>query len=95
MKYIHKLSVKIIVSIVIGFLLAGVGAKITYSCPPVDGAVGCVSFEKAIMHPDDLLNNKQDSLVRFSKTFVIASLASFAALSLFSVAYKRSKKSTK
>ncbi len=91
MKYIHNLSIRIAVAIVVGFLLAGAATKITYSCAPVDGAAGCVSFDKAIMHPSDLLNNKQDSLVHFSETFVVASLISFAVLSIVDVAQKKSK----
>ena len=89
MKYINKLSVRIIAAVVIGFQLASVGTKITYSCRPVDGAAGCVSFGKAVMHPSDLLNNKQDSLVHFSETFVITSFASFVLLSVFGLARKK------
>lgn len=81
MKYIDKLSVRIRIAFVVGFLLASIGTKITYTCVPIDGAKGCVSFEKAIMHPSDLLNNRQDSLVKFSTTFVISSLVTFIILS--------------
>lgn len=91
MKYIHKLSVKILAALLIGFLLASTGTKITYSCAPVDGAAGCVSFDKAIMHPSDLLNNKQNSLVHFSEAFAISSLVSFAALSVIDAALKKPK----
>ncbi|MDQ2973221.1 MAG: hypothetical protein M3Q79_01940 [bacterium] len=82
MKHVNKLWVRIVTAIVIGFLFAGSRTGITYTCPLIDGAAGCVSFDKAIMHPSDLLNNKQDSLVRFSETFIITSLASFALLSI-------------
>lgn len=91
MKYIDKLSVKIVAAIVVGFLLAGAGTKITYTCAPIDGAAGCASFEKAIMHPSDLLNNKQDSLTHFSEAFVITSLVSFAILSTVRSVYKKPK----
>ncbi|MGB4967505.1 MAG: hypothetical protein WBO35_04870 [Candidatus Saccharimonadales bacterium] len=94
MKYIHKLSVRILAALVIGFLLAGAGTKITYSCASVDGAAGCVSFDKAIMHPSDLLNNKQDSIVHFTEAFVISSLVSFAVLSIIDVAQKKPKPAT-
>ena len=89
MKYISKLWVKIVAAITFGFLLAGAGTHITYSCPLTDGAAGCVSLAKAIDHPNDLLNNKQGSLVHFSENFVIASLVVFALLSVFSLTQKR------
>jgi hypothetical protein len=89
MKHLRKLPVRIVAAIVIGLLFAGAFAKITYPCTPTDGDVGCVSFEKAVMHPNDLLSNKQDSLVQFSKTFVIVSLASFALLSIISLVQRK------
>lgn len=87
-KHINKLSVKIVAVIVIGFLLAGAGTKITYTCssesrPPDELSSYCTSYEKAVMHPSDLLNNKQDSLTHFSETFILTSLASFALLSIY------------
>ncbi len=88
MKYVNKLSVRIVIAVVISFLLAGAATKITYTCPPIDGAAGCVSHDKAVMRPSDLLNNKQDSLVHFSETFMIASLISFALLGVLSLAEK-------
>lgn len=86
MKYIDKLSVKVIVAVLGGLLFAGAFTKITYSCTPVDGASGCVSFDKAIMHLGDLVSNKQDSLMHFSVTFMVTSLIIFALLSIVSMA---------
>ena len=88
MKYIDKLYVKIVIAIVIGILFAGAGTKTTYDCQPLadEPNSGCVSYEKAVMHPGDLFSNKQDSLMRFSKLFVITSFASvmiFNSVSLF------------
>jgi len=80
---------KIIAAVLIGFLIAGAGTKIIYTCAPVDGAAGCAELDKAVMHPADLLNNKQDSLVHFSETFVISSLVGFVILELFSREKKR------
>ncbi len=94
MKYIHKFSARIVVALVVGFLLASAGTKITYSCAPVDGAAGCVLTDKAIMYPSDLLNNKQDSLVRFSEGFAVSSLICFALLSIIDAAWKKSKLAT-
>jgi len=91
MKYTIKLSARVIIPVIIGILFAGALTKITYPCAPVDGAAGCVLLDKAAMHPRDLLNNKQDSLIHFSENFVVASLVSFALLSAFRSAQKRSR----
>jgi hypothetical protein len=63
---------------------------ITYPCKPVDVAMGCESFEKAVMHPKDLFDNKQNSLVYFFQTFGITSLVSFGILSVLCVFKKKS-----
>ena len=89
MKHINKLSSRIAIAVIIGFLLASSRTTITYSCVPIDGAMGCVSFEDAIMHPNDLLNNRQNSLVRFSTTFAISSLVTFALINAVNVTYKK------
>jgi hypothetical protein len=95
MKYIHKLSVRITVAALVGFLLAGAFTHITYTCTPIEGAAGCVSFDKAVMHPNDLLRNKQGSLVHFSETFVITSLVVFVILELLIREKKRRLKGEK
>ncbi|HJQ08932.1 MAG TPA: hypothetical protein VJ836_05630 [Candidatus Saccharimonadales bacterium] len=92
MKYIDKISVKIIAAVLVGFLLAGAFTKITYTCTPIDSASGCISYDKAVMHSSDLISNKQDSLVHFSTTFVITSVVIFALLSILSMAQKRKPK---
>lgn len=89
MRYINKLSVRVVITLTVGFLFAGAVTKVNYTCAPNDGAKGCVSFEKAVMHPNDLLNNKQDSLIKFSTTFVVSSLVTFALLSTASMANKK------
>lgn len=82
MKLLRKASVRIVVALVVGFLLAGALTKITYTCTPIDDSVNCVAFDKAIMHPADLLNNKQNSLVKFSLVFAISAIAISAILSV-------------
>ena len=47
------------------------------------------AYEDAISHPKDLLNNEQDSLVRFFKTFTVVSLVSLAALHAFTFIRKK------
>jgi hypothetical protein len=81
MKLLNKLYFRIMISIVIGLLLAGGWTDIQYPCPPLDNA-GCVVWESAIMHPSDLISNKQGSLVEASKTFLITSLVSFGLVSV-------------
>ena len=73
---------KLIAALIVGFLIAGALTKITYSCTPPAGYAGCASIEEAVMHPADLLNNKQNSLVRFVGFFVINSFFSFVVLDL-------------
>ena len=89
MKHIHKLSVRVIVAVIVGFLIAGALTKITYTCTPIDGAAGCMYFDKAVMHPNDLLNNKQGSLVKFSATLSITLLITFSLLSAVSLTQKK------
>jgi|GEM_PF-1116205 len=55
-----------------GLLFASIGTKVTYSCPLLDGAAGCISAEKAVMHPGDLFSNYQDSLSRFALNLLVA-----------------------
>ena len=83
MKLLKKLYFRIIISIVIGLLLAVGWTDIQYPCPPLDHA-GCVVWESAIMHPSDFISNKQGSLVEASKTFLITSLVSFGLISIIS-----------
>lgn len=81
MKILNKFYFRVIISIVIGLLLAGGWTDIQYPCPPLDNA-GCVTWESAIMHPSDLISNKQNSLVEASKNFLITSLVSFGLISV-------------
>lgn len=52
---------------------------IQYPCPPL-GNSGCVVWESAILHPSDLLSNKQGSLEDAAKTFAVIFIASFVYL---------------
>jgi len=88
-KRIQKLWTRIVVAIVIGFLVAAIGTSIPYTCTPTDSGAGCISFDKAVMHPGDLLSNEQSSLVKFSTTFVVTSLATLALISVLRSAQKK------
>lgn len=101
MKHVSKLPVKIVViATIVGFLFASIGVGITHTatrCTATDTPKGefsshCVSINKTFMHPNDLLHNKQNSLIRFSETFIVVSLATFALLSAFSLVHKKAKK---
>ncbi len=92
MKYLNKLSVKITIAIIVGFLLAGAGTHIKYPCDPKPAdAIGCESLDKAVMHPKDLLGNKQDSLMIFSRRFAITSIATLALIGAVSVIQQKKK----
>ena len=97
MKHNNKLWVSIAVAVVVGLLLAYAVVGITHitrPCTLTDVPKGesishCVSVEKVFIHPHDLLNNEQDRLTHFTEVFVIASLASFALLSIFRLVQKK------
>lgn len=89
MKYIDKLSVRIIFAILVGFLFAGAFTKITYICAPIDSAAGCLSFDKAVMHLSDLMSNKQDGLIHFAITFVITSVVVFSLTGIYGMVKKK------
>lgn len=90
-KLLNKLYIKVIISAAIGFSLAGAFSHIQYPCVSLVPGEVCVALEKAVMHPNDLINNKQDSLAKFMRTFAISSLVSFALLSVYSQ-FKTKKK---
>jgi len=97
MKHISKLSVRIVIAVIIGFLFASIGVGIAHNtsqCTTADVPKGesisqCVSIKKTFIHPDDLFHNKRDSLIHFSETFVVASLTTFAILSVFRLVQKK------
>ncbi len=71
-KLINKIYVRIIIAVVFGLLLASTFTSIQGPCTtvvPGENTANCVEFSKAVTYPNDLLNNKQDSLVHFLQTF--------------------------
>lgn len=92
MKHVNKPSAIILGAIIVGFLLASIGTKVTYSCLPSGDDKGCVSFEKAIMHPFDLFHNRQGSLTDFFSLFVISSLVTIALAVSADIVKKRTNK---
>jgi hypothetical protein len=60
-----------LLALIAGVLWAGAFTHITYPCPPLPGDAGCVSYEKAVMHPSDLLSNMQGSLAQFLLKFLV------------------------
>ena len=88
MKYINKPSIRVAVSVIIGFIFAGAWTSIQYQCDPLDNK-GCVAFESAILHPKDLINNEQDSLVTFSRYMALSSVVCLAILTAINASHKR------
>jgi hypothetical protein len=96
LKLLNELYARVIVSVVVGFLLASTSTLIQGPCttvPPGENISRCVEFSKAVMHPRDLINNKQGSLADFAGTFAISSLVILALLSTYSQLHKRKSKS--
>lgn len=89
---IHKRSVQILIATVFGLLVAATFTHLQGPCTatiPGENSSYCVEFSKAVMHPKDLISNKQNTLVRFAGTFTISSLAGFALLSVYSKLNRR------
>ena len=79
-----RLYARILLILMVAFLVAGACTKIIYPCssgsvPAGESVSNCFSFEKAIMHPADLMNNMQNSLVQFTSTIFLVALLLFAA----------------
>jgi ABC-type nitrate/sulfonate/bicarbonate transport system permease component len=74
-------SISVILALVAGFIFASIGTSISYPCSPSpdDPSAKCVSFQKALMHLNDLARNTQGSLTRFLINFLVG-LAIFSAL---------------
>lgn len=86
-RLLNQLYVRVLISAAVGLFFVGAFVNIQYPCTetlPDENITHCVSIESAIMHPGDLVNNKQDSLTNFVENFFIISFASFALLSVFS-----------
>lgn len=93
---IKKLSVRIVIALVLGLLLASrTTIQVPCSTVPTTVPTGediekCIAFDDAFNQPRRLFANEQNSLVRFTTTFAITSIASFGTLSLYSL-YKNRK----
>jgi len=90
-----KISTHILLALIAGALFASAFTHITYPCPPHSGDMGsyCISFKKAVMHPNDLASNMQGSLtqflLKFVVTFVIALMLLIASSTIWAWAKKR------
>lgn len=95
-KLVKKLSTRIIIAVVFGLLFATTFTHIQGPCTtsiPGEDIKKCVELSKAIMHPSELLNNKQNSLVNYSETFLVVSAASYVLLSFYAAVRSQIKKS--
>lgn len=75
----------ILLALIAGVLFAGAFTHITYPCQPLPGDAGCVSFEKAVMHPIDLASNMQGSLTQFLLKFLVT----FAIVLILLIAFNK------
>lgn len=97
-KLLPSLVVRIVASLIIGFLYAGISTKLHLPCdeslyPANDRiAVDCVAVTKAVSEPDLLFHNEQDSLKEFTRSYIISSLIVFTLLSAIDYARKSSRK---
>lgn len=92
-KLMDKFYMRLVVAVVFALLAASAFTGIQGPCTttaPGENAATCVEFSKAITNPNDLLDNKQNSLVKFSKTFAIVLITSYALLSVYT--WHQSKK---
>ena len=86
-KLTDKLSAQILIAVVFGFLIASLFTHLQVPCTttiPGENSSHCVEFSKAVMHPRDLINNKQDTLTEFVGTLAVSTLVSFVLLSIYS-----------
>ncbi len=67
----RKLYTYIFIALVAGVLFSGAFTNISYPCQPLPEDAGCVSFEKAMMHPSELASNYQGSLAHFLLKFLV------------------------
>jgi hypothetical protein len=85
-KLTNNHSLKLLVAIALGLLFASTFTSIQTPCSttiPGEETQKCIEWSKVVMRPDELLSNSQSSLVRFSVTFFVISLSSYALLSIY------------
>jgi len=87
-----KFSTLILLALIAGVLFASAFTHITYPCPPLPGDAGCVSLEKAVMHPIDLASNMQDSLTQFLLKFLVVSVLVLVLLIAYNTVWVWAKK---
>lgn len=77
---LKQFSKRILLALMAGALFAGAFTHITYPCPPFPGEVGCVRYDKVVMHPIDLASNVQGSLNRFLLDWLVGFVVVLAML---------------
>lgn len=93
-KNVKSLCARILVAVILGLILASTFTKTQGPCTsstPGEDVAKCVEFSKAILHPNDLLNNNQDSLVNFSKTFASVSVTTFIVFGAYDYCKKHTQ----
>lgn len=87
-----KFSIYFLVALIVGIGFASVGTKVTYQCPSSPDYAGCVSFEKAVMHPSDLASNYQGSLTQFLTNLLVVFVIVLVLLAAFNAVWTWTKK---
>lgn len=82
----------ILLALIAGVLFASTFTHITYPCPLLPGDAGCVSFEKAVMHPIDLASNYQGSLTQLLLKFLVVFVIVLILLIAFNAVWAWAKK---
>ena len=78
-----KHLVAIAIAVILGLFFASGLTDLQGPCTTADAGediAKCVEFSDAVMQPGRMIENEQNSLVRFSSTFVVVSLTSLALL---------------
>ena len=92
-KYLEKLYVRVLISLVVGVFLALSLTKFQGSCtyaPPGEDISRCVQISKVFMYPDKIFTNS-DIRTNFLKNFATVFIVSFSFISVINY-YKKTKK---
>ena len=77
----------ILLALIAGVVFASAATSISYPCLPLinDPGSSCVSYEKAVMHPSDLVSNMQGSLTRFLLDILVGFVIVLVLLIVFNM----------
>lgn len=99
MTHTNSFLAKVLAAVAIGLIIASTLTDATYPCNANDMLEGdsiarCIAWDEVVLHPSDLMSNREGSLLRFLTTFVVTALVSYAIISIVSRAYRKKFRST-